>query len=85
MRIVIITGASSGLEQDTEFIQIARNTINPQSSESEKIICYNEPFPKMQGDIVFVDYDGISWKYIDKGSYIPSKIRNTSVEKNLFR
>ena len=30
--------------------------------EPEKIICYNEPFPEMQGDIVFVDYDRSSWK-----------------------
>ena len=25
--------------------------------ELEKIICYNEPFPEMQGNIVFVDYE----------------------------
>ena len=25
--------------------------------EPEKIICYNEPFPEMRGDIVFVDYE----------------------------
>ncbi|WP_411677214.1 DUF4417 domain-containing protein [Caproicibacter sp.] len=41
--------------------------------EPEKIICYNEPFPEMQGDIVFVDYDRSSWKYMNEGSYIPSK------------
>ena len=41
--------------------------------EPEKIICYNEPFPEMQGDIVFVDYDRSSWKYMDKDSYTPSK------------
>ena len=32
--------------------------------EPEKIICYNTPFPEMQGDIVFVDYELSSWKYM---------------------
>lgn len=32
--------------------------------EPEKIICYNTPFPEMQGDIVFADYERSSWKYI---------------------
>ena len=29
-----------------------------------KIICYNTPFPEMQGDIVYVDYERSSWKYM---------------------
>ena len=29
--------------------------------EPEKIICYNTPFPEMQGDIVYVDYERSSW------------------------
>lgn len=33
--------------------------------EPEKIICYNFPFPKMQGDIVYVDYKHSSWKYMN--------------------
>ncbi|MEA4996308.1 MAG: DUF4417 domain-containing protein [Petrimonas sp.] len=32
--------------------------------EPKKIICYNTPFPEMQGDIVFVDYERSSWKYM---------------------
>lgn len=32
--------------------------------EPEKIICYNTPFPEMQGDIVYVDYEKSSWKYM---------------------
>lgn len=36
-------------------------------------ICYNEPFPEMQGDIVFVDYELSSWKYMDDSPYVPSK------------
>ena len=30
--------------------------------EPERIICYNTPFPEMQGNIVYVDYDRSSWK-----------------------
>lgn len=33
--------------------------------EPEKIICYNTPFPEMQGDIVFVDYERSSWRYMN--------------------
>lgn len=35
-----------------------------QRIEPEKIICYNTPFPEMQGDIVYVDYERSSWKYM---------------------
>ena len=31
----------------------------------EKIICYNTPFPEMQGDVVFVDYNRSSWRYMN--------------------
>ena len=38
--------------------------------EPEKIICYYTPFPEMQGDIVYVDYDRSSWRYLnDKRSF----------------
>lgn len=40
--------------------------------EPEQIICYNEPFPEMQGNIVFVDYELSSWKY-QNDDYRPSK------------
>ena len=33
--------------------------------EPEKIICYNTLFPEMQGDIVYVDYERSSWRYMD--------------------
>ncbi len=32
--------------------------------EPEKIICYNTPFPEMQGNIIYVDYERSSWKYM---------------------
>lgn len=34
--------------------------------EPAKIICYSEPFPEMQGDILYVDYKRSSWKYQNK-------------------
>ncbi|QNK41693.1 DUF4417 domain-containing protein [Caproicibacter fermentans] len=40
--------------------------------EPEKIICYNTPFPEMQGDIVFVDYELSSWRYMGDAPYTPS-------------
>lgn len=36
--------------------------------EPEKIICYNTPFPEMQGNIVFVDYERSSWRYMNYGN-----------------
>lgn len=41
--------------------------------EPERIICYNEPFPEMQGNIVFVDYELSSWKY-QNDPVIPPKL-----------
>ncbi|WP_312644327.1 DUF4417 domain-containing protein [Hydrogenoanaerobacterium sp.] len=40
--------------------------------EPERIICYNQPFPEMQGNIIFVDYELSSWKY-QNDDYKPSK------------
>lgn len=40
--------------------------------EPERIICYNEPFPEMEGNIVYVDYELSSWKYQGE-KYVPSK------------
>ena len=34
--------------------------------EPKKIICYNTPFPEMTGDIVAVDYDLSSWRYMNQ-------------------
>lgn len=36
-----------------------------QRIEPEKIICYNIPFPEMQGDIVYVDYERSSWRHMN--------------------
>lgn len=40
--------------------------------EPERIICYNEPFSEMEGNIVFIDYELSSWKYQNE-DYTPSK------------
>lgn len=33
--------------------------------EPEKIICYSEPFSEMKGNIIYVDYELSSWKYLN--------------------
>ena len=33
--------------------------------EPEKIICYNTPFPEMQGNIIYVDYERSSWRHMN--------------------
>ncbi|GAB5083317.1 hypothetical protein Osc2_00850 [Ruminococcus sp. 25CYCFAH16] len=33
--------------------------------EPEKIICYSEPFSEMKGDIIYVNYELSSWKYLN--------------------
>lgn len=33
--------------------------------EPERILCYNTPFPEMQGNIVFLDYDLSSWRHMN--------------------
>ncbi len=40
--------------------------------EPETIICYNNPFPEMDGNIIFVDYDLSSWRYMNDDPYVPS-------------
>ena len=42
--------------------------------EPEKIICYHTPFPEMEGNLVYVDYELSSWRYMhaDQAS-VPSK------------
>ena len=32
--------------------------------QPEKVICYHTPFPEMEGDIIYVDYELSSWKYM---------------------
>lgn len=41
--------------------------------EPERIICYNTPFPEMGGNIVYVDYDRSSWRYMDYERALPKE------------
>lgn len=46
--------------------------------EPELIICYSEPFPEMQGNILYIDYDLSSWQHYEddecKSFYPPERI-----------
>lgn len=39
--------------------------------EPGRIICYNTPFPEMTGNIVYVDYDRSSWRYMNYERSLP--------------
>lgn len=42
--------------------------------DPEYIICYHEPFPEMEGNIIYVNYELSSWRYFDVDeTYKPSK------------
>ncbi len=41
--------------------------------EPERIICYNTPFPEMNGNIVYVDYDRSSWRYMNYERSLPKE------------
>lgn len=41
--------------------------------EPERIICYNTPFPEMSGNIVYVDYERSSWRYMNYDRSLPKE------------
>lgn len=44
--------------------------------EPELVICYSEPFPEMQGNILYIDYDLSSWQHYEDDeckSFYPSE------------
>ena len=41
--------------------------------EPERIICYNTPFPEMDGNIVHVDYHRSSWRYMNYERSLPKE------------
>lgn len=41
--------------------------------EPERIICYNTPFPEMEGNIIYVDYDRSSWRYMNYERCLPKE------------
>jgi len=46
--------------------------------EPEVIICYHTPFPEMQGNIVYVDYELSSWKH-DKDDICKAHMRQEGI------
>lgn len=48
--------------------------------EPEVIICYHPPFPEMQGNIVYVDYDLSSWKHDEDDL---EKVRSAASQKGI--
>ncbi|MEJ5967549.1 hypothetical protein [Flavonifractor porci] len=41
--------------------------------EPEETICYNTPFPEMRGNIIHVDYERSSWRYVNYESSPPKE------------
>ena len=39
----------------------------------ERIICYNTPFPEMEGNIVYVDFERSSWRYMNYERSLPTE------------
>ena len=41
-----------------------------QKIKPSKIICYSEPFDELKGDIIYIDYELSSWKYLNKSDNV---------------
>lgn len=41
--------------------------------EPERIICYNTPFSEMEGNIIYVDYERSSWRYMNYERSMPKE------------
>lgn len=48
--------------------------------EPERILCYNKPFPEMQGNIIIIDYDESSWRHMEEDAHKSFQIRNEQSE-----
>ncbi|MDE6785137.1 MAG: DUF4417 domain-containing protein, partial [Ruminococcus sp.] len=44
--------------------------------EPSAIICYSEPFPEMKGNIIYIDYELSSWKYLSDDKSFRSIVNN---------
>jgi len=33
--------------------------------EPEYVICYSEPFPEMEGNLIYIDYEMSSWRHMN--------------------
>jgi hypothetical protein len=43
--------------------------------EPERVICYHEPFPEMEGNIVYINYEQSSWRHMDDDVVKPKSIQ----------
>lgn len=48
--------------------------------EPELIICYSEPFPEMQGNILYIDYDLSSWQH-----YADDECKSFNTPERIFK
>ena len=59
-------------KEQKEWFMVGYNEMLRQI-EPEQIICYNTPFPEMEGNIVYVDYDRSSWRYMNYERSLPKE------------
>lgn len=45
--------------------------------EPEYVICYSEPFPDMEGNIIYVDYDLSSWRHMEDDIVPKEAVKHT--------
>lgn len=45
--------------------------------QPEYVICYSEPFPEMEGNIIYVDYDLSSWKHMEDDIVPAEAVKHT--------
>ena len=49
--------------------------------DPQNIICYNTPFPEMEGNIIFVDYDLSSWRHYNDDQTGQKRMKNDIIIK----
>lgn len=45
--------------------------------EPEYVICYSEPFPDMEGNIIYIDYDLSSWRHMEDDIVPKEAVKHT--------
>lgn len=48
-----------------------------QRIEPEYVICYSEPFPEMEGNLIYVDYEMSSWRHMEDDIVPEESIKHT--------
>ncbi len=52
--------------------------------EPEIVICYDEPFPEMGGNILYIDYELSSWRHYGDNEISPIKFMTGNIETTLY-